>query len=372
MVCSDQQWLSVVDSFSAAAIGAQSWCSALEALASATGSRAGQLTCIDADATVVFNVMANVDPALWQQFADSAHFNPRVQVAQVAPVLKVLVDSDFISPDEADHDPFYQLARRWDLPHICLTTLERRRKRFVALAAVRSQREGAITDQQREVFATIAPHVRSAVRTHLALEGQALDTLLAANESLSIPLFVCDRTRAVRHLTQAAAALVSSDECGLQLKGGQLGALRPAEAKTLNDAIDAAVLGQVRPGPPIVRTVIVHGPGQASRAPVVLDVFAFPSKGRAADLFQFVPRALVVARGTRGSEASHRSLLETAYGLTTAESQIALLLAAGKSAQLIATERGVAVGTVRAQIKSILAKVGVSRQAELSTRLARL
>jgi DNA-binding CsgD family transcriptional regulator len=42
------------------------------------------------------------------------------------------------------------------------------------------------------------------------------------------------------------------------------------------------------------------------------------------------------------------------------------------TAEFIAAKRGVAVETVRTQIKAIMAKLGVSRQAELVVRLGEL
>ena len=48
---------------------------------------------------------------------------------------------------------------------------------------------------------------------------------------------------------------------------------------------------------------------------------------------------------------------------------IALQLAQGKTTETIAQERKVVVGTVRAQIKSLLSKLGVNRQVELVATL---
>jgi DNA-binding CsgD family transcriptional regulator len=58
--------------------------------------------------------------------------------------------------------------------------------------------------------------------------------------------------------------------------------------------------------------------------------------------------------------------------MTTAETEIALQLAQGKPPEAIAKQRNVSVGTVRAQIKALLAKAGVSRQVELVARLNQL
>jgi DNA-binding CsgD family transcriptional regulator len=186
-------------------------------------------------------------------------------------------------------------------------------------------------------------------------------------DTLSIPAFVCDHSGRVGSLTQAAENLITSGR-GLQLKAGLLKAYWSEEANALDDAIKAAVVWRAQPGPAVLRTVIVRAQDPES-APIVLDVFPLPSQ---AYQFSFAPRVLVVARGPRGSRARKAAILQATYALTAAEIQIAECLTNGQSAEFIATKRGVAVVTVRTQIKAIMAKLGVSRQVELVVRLGEL
>jgi DNA-binding CsgD family transcriptional regulator len=72
------------------------------------------------------------------------------------------------------------------------------------------------------------------------------------------------------------------------------------------------------------------------------------------------------SRSTRRvSEASLRSR----FRLTPAEAQIALGIADGKTLAAIAEGRRVSVSTARGQLKSVFAKIGAHRQAELVTLL---
>jgi DNA-binding CsgD family transcriptional regulator len=369
MIRSDENWLSMIDAFHSAAIGAQSWETALRGFADATGSRSAQLTGVGQDGSVLFNVLTNIDPpAFYSMFAATATINPRVKAASAAPILKVMAEADFITPDQCRRDQFYQeVARPLDIPFMCFTTLERQEAAFIALGAIRSQREEHITGAQREIFAALAPHVRTAVRTQLALEGHGVAVLTGAMEALSIPVFVCDRTGRVRSLTQAAETLVTTGR-GLQLRAGRLHACWSEETKALNGAIEAAVIWRAQPAPAVVRTVVVRGRDH-NTAPLVLDVFPLPSQPYQ---YTFAPRVLVVARGPRGSRARRTAILQATYALTSTETHIAEFLAQGQSAELIAAKRGVAVETVRTQIKAIMAKLGVSRQVELVVRLGEL
>jgi DNA-binding CsgD family transcriptional regulator len=369
MIRSDEQWLSIIDAFHSAAIGAQSWETALQGIADVTGSRSAQLTGVGHDGSVLFNVLTNIDsPAFYSMFAATATINPRVKAASAAPILKVIAESDFITPEECRRDQFYQeVARALDVPFMCFTKLERQEAAFIALGVIRSQKEEHITGQQREIFAALAPHVRTAVRAQLALESRGVTVLTGAMDTLSIPVFVCDRTGRVGSLTQAAETLVTTGR-GLQLKAGRLRTCWPEETKALDDAIEAAVIWRAQPGPAAVSTVVIRG-RDLSTAPLVLDVFPLPSLPYQ---LTFASRVLVVARAPRGAKARRTAILQATYALTSAEIHITEYLVEGQSAEFIAAKRGVAVETVRTQIKAIMAKLGVRRQVELVVRLGEL
>ena len=77
----------------------------------------------------------------------------------------------------------------------------------------------------------------------------------------------------------------------------------------------------------------------------------------------FQPRFLVIVR--EGPRPPSADILRLAFGLTPAEAGIALGLAAGHPRAAIAVRRAVTLGTLRQQIKTILGKAGVNREAEL-------
>lgn len=372
MLRSDEHWLSLTDAFQAAAVNGTGWYAALAGLAEATGSQTGELISIGDDAAVPVNILTNIDPRFQEAFVlaggGDPKINPRVRAGLQSPSLKVLAESDFITPDEYQRDPHYQeFARPWDVPYICLSTLDRTPGMLVGLAVLRTHREGHITEPERAVFASLAPHVRAAVRTQTALEGNGAALLAGAMDALSIPAFVCDRTGLVKALTPAAELLVLGTRV-LQLKEGRLRASEPTDAKELEHAIGIAARGHVQPGAPLLRTVILRG-GDKDAAPTVLDVIALPSP---ASEFTFVPRVLIVARSSKAANERKTAILQAAYSMTGAEVDIALQLCAGKTAETIAASRKVAIGTVRSQIKTLLAKAGTKRQVEFVARLNQL
>lgn len=368
MLRDDEEWLALADQFQEAAIEGASWYDAVAALATATGSEHGQLVCMGPDGSMPLNLLTNVDPALPGAFVRAGgtdpSINPRRRAGLAQRPLTILAESDFITPGEVSRDLHYQeFALPWDVPFICLTTLERRPDQVVGLACIRNRLQGHIDEDGRRVFASFAPLVRSAVRTTLALGETGEIRLASVFDSLSIPAYVCDRYANVLRMTQAAEALLEGNT-GLRLRAGKLGAEDHEEASALGSALAAAA-----EGPAIGvgnASVVVHA--RATALPLVLDVVPLPRAGLP---FAADARVLVLARDT-GNSPRRIALMKAIYGLTSAELDIAQLLIEGKSTQAIADSRQVSIGTVRAQIKSLFAKTGSRRQADLVTRLARL
>jgi DNA-binding CsgD family transcriptional regulator/PAS domain-containing protein len=374
MIRDEAHWLALTDRFHAASIDSTGWYPALEGLAEATGSSSGQLISIGTDAAVTLNLMTNVSPELNPAFLEcnGGHpdVNPRVKAGMEAPVLKILAESDFITPEEHKRHPHYQeFARRFDIPYICLTTLDRKRDGLIGLAVNRTALQGHITQEQRRTFASIAPHVRAAVRTHIALEGSGDALLAGAMEAMAIPAFICDETGRVRRLTPAAEAIVASGR-GLQLRLGRLNASMPADAQALNDAIGMSAAARGKVDLPCNRTVVVRKCEQDA-APLVLDVITLANHQFG---FTFAPRVLLIVRGAGAKAADQRrtAILQTVYGMTATETQIALQIFAGKSIAAIATARGVSIETERTQVKAVMTKAGVRRQVEFVARLGQM
>lgn len=375
MIQSDEHWLALTDAFYSAAIDGQSWYFALEGLAEATGSQTGELIGLGNQAAVPFNIVTNIDPDWAEQFV--AHgggdpgINPRVGLGSRAPPLTVLSELDFRLPESYTRNPqhreYESFMDRTDRPYICLSPLERQQDMLIGLAVARSRRDGHITNEQRSTFTALAPHVRAAVRMQIALEGQGANLLMGAMETLSIPVFICDRSGQVQARTPATDQHISGAN-RLQLKQDLLYACQPADNTLLQEAIDSAANGASTPGLPVQRTVVLHSKGHAA-LPLVLDVMSLPS--RQYELC-FAPRVLVIIRGKQRAEERQAVLLQTVYGLTPAETQVALQLVNGETVVAIADSRSVAVDTVRTQIKSIFGKAGVQRQVELFARIAQL
>lgn len=364
MLSSETQLFELTDRFHAAAVGADTWVSALAALAEATGSRSGQIIGLGPDASVPFNWITNFDPDAVAEFAaigggDPAT-NPRIRAGFFADEMVVLADADYITPDiRRESEIFADFYTRWDIPFICHANIVKRRDMVIGLSVNRTKREGDIDDEARRVLTLVAPHARAAVFTQMALEGQGAALIAGAMDALSIAVFVCDqRGRVLARSPQTEALLSRGGQ--LRLTAGRLTAAHRGHALALENAIAvAANAGEPR----------LHGVALSALdggAPLVLDVTTLP---RRAHGFSLDACVLIVARTGRRDATTLAAMLRAAYAITATEAEVAAGLLDGLSPDEIAATRSASVHPVRTQIKSLYAKMAVSSRAELAARL---
>jgi len=294
--------------------------------------------------------------------------NPFVRFGAQLPSLKVSSSAEFISRDLRRTNPFLaDFTVRHDTQYICLTPLLKEQGLLVGLAVMRTARQGEISEEQKKIFAAIAPHVRSAVRSQMALEHQGAVLMAAALEALSLAVFVCDREGVVRAMTPAAETLAGQGgPIGLRLNrlrvdsAPENSALMQAMADAAAD-VSSSVVG-TGAGPIVVRN--------PNGLPLVLEILRVPRREHG---FRFDPRVLVVVRGGGSVDPGRLAhLLQSIYGLTAAETDVALSLAEGRPPDVIAASRQRSVGTIRVQIRSLYGKLGVNRQSELLALLRQL
>jgi DNA-binding CsgD family transcriptional regulator len=372
MIRNDEHFLALTDAIHAAGLGTAGWTPALEAIAGATGSRSGQLIGVGSDASVPFNLTTDAEPDFAEAFARAGGgdpaINPRVYAGGSAPVLRVLSESDYLTQSEYRRHPFIQeIVSLWGYAFTCLTTLERRNDMLIGLAVLRTEGQGHISLAEREAFSTLAPHVRSAVRTQLALEGQGADLLAGAMEKLSIAAFVCDARGYVRRLTPAAERLVR-DGTILRLRSNRLRGVRACDTQALEFAMSLSGAPATAAGQgPGLRSVVMRDEREVE-GPLVLDVIDLPP---VESELGFAARTLVIARGQSHGIVSRAAVVRAAFNLSVAETEVALQLCKGLNPEAIAQGRRVSVDTVRAQIKKTCAKLGVKSQLELVARINR-
>jgi len=178
---------------------------------------------------------------------------------------------------------------------------------------------------------------------------------LAALDVLGLPVIITGPTASVTWSNGAAGAVLRRLD-GLVVASGTLAAVDRGDGARLARSIRSAA------GPPAVASTVVIRRRDGG-LPYVLTVAPLARARHPSS-------ALVVFRDPDASRAQATGRLRATFGLTAAEADIACAIAQGDVLTDIASARGVSVGTVRNQLKSVFAKLGVSRQTDVVTLVA--
>jgi DNA-binding CsgD family transcriptional regulator/PAS domain-containing protein len=200
--------------------------------------------------------------------------------------------------------------------------------------------------------AALAPHLRQAcqIGSQLRRAEGSLQRLQGHLDGLRCGLLVCDADAQVQWMNRSARQL-TADGRELQLHGRTLRARHAGVSHRLQGEI--ATAGPRRTG------FVALGAGADA---LHLALRAWQPAGEEPTVLIAVTRA---GDGATVPAQAWCGLL----GVTPAEGALVATLAGGGTLELHAEQRGVSIGTVRGQLKQVLAKTGLHRQADL-VRLA--
>lgn len=190
-------------------------------------------------------------------------------------------------------------------------------------------------------------------------------------DRLSQPILLVDEQLQVHYKNAAATHLLSTDK-RLRQTGGTLAFQQRGGTDELVLALRRIQLGgnasYRTAGEQEQRAVVRAGDG-IEQAPLMLMLSALrPAETMGA--FGVRALAMVLVHDPNALRQVDPFVVAEAYGLTPAESAVASAIAAGRAVHEIAAQNTVAVSTVRSQLSSVMAKMGVTRQAEVVGALA--
>ncbi len=301
---------------------------------------------------------AALDPALWP-----AAWAEATAAGGMAPSFVVMADNDDAAPLAA--------------PGWSRLAVKPARPVVVQAAAPYARPERAATppatEEEREIAAHLAAHLRRAVRlrARLATAEAVQAASAAALQAAETGVMLVTAGGRVVHADPAARRL--ADSVGLQLNSrrGALQAFDPAATRHLQGLVADAAAGGLG-GDMLMRA----GDGSAVALAVCRMV---PPEDADAEPYaedEYGPehasgQALLTLRHLGRVPASPRRVAAL-FGLTRAEADVAIAVAAGQHVKAVAAGRGVSASTVQAQVRSAMGKAGVPGLQELSSLLARL
>jgi PAS domain-containing protein len=208
------------------------------------------------------------------------------------------------------------------------------------------------TAQLQELFDPLS----NAARLHAELRNLAWKSAAAlrALDQLAAGVIITDGDGRVVEMNRASEHILRRDD-GLTVRQGKLFAQRVFEQNKLARFIAVAANGKIAAA--VGRMLVGRHGGRVAYiltvAPLGVELAVYER-----------PLAMILVADPDARAPSERDLAEF-FGLSPAESRLAMALLAGNVLHDIAAASGVRITTARTQLSCILRKVGVTRQAEL-------
>lgn len=237
----------------------------------------------------------------------------------------------------------------------------------VRLRAGRGSEAPDFGRDERRLFEDLLPHVRRAARLHHRITWEARQQRLYAQtlDHLGIGVIVLDERGMVRDLNTTATAILA-DQRGLRMSEAGLSAERDDDAATFQDHVQRLIRGHAA-GLDDSVAMRIRSATNGEVLHVVLRTVPVP----AWDKGQERPAIAVFVHASRQLDVIRVDVVSGLFGLTQAESRLAVCLMQGMTLVQAAESLSVTRNTARNQLQSVFSKVGVSRQADLVRLLLR-
>ena len=266
----------------------------------------------------------------------------------------------------------YQSLEQTDLYHFCMEPIDIYHMVGVDLRNANGQRFSVrfcrpkaaenFGAEEREFLEMLAAHIQRAVANGMQLiqmdKERRLYSSTFARQSVGI-ITLDERGKIVTRNTVADTLIREKD--GLSIVNDQIHLESPSARSKLQEYVEAIAAAQRDQAPAPTNALSVDRPsGKADLEllikPMMIDKTVEPGH---------TPHMIVFINEPERSYEIDTRILMSLYGLTKAEVNLSKLLAEGANLDQAAADLGIARNTARAQLRSIFAKTGVSRQSML-------
>jgi DNA-binding CsgD family transcriptional regulator/PAS domain-containing protein len=356
------------------AIDPDRWPGALEAIVDATGFAGAALAVNELPSMkVLMHSTAGIEPRWLVRLADYADdlagMWGGLDTVKSAPMDAVHVNSDYTPPEKKRTFAYY---REWLQPQGyadgAVLILVRDPRAIGSLGFFWSVGQGPIGDRQKELCRLILPHLQRATAISRLLDVQALARagLAATLNALRAGVVLVTRDLRIVYANDAAGAAMQRGEA-IRTSQGRFVVDEPVAAAALASAVRLAADNEAGIG----RRGLGIPAGRGARAPLALHVLPLRHGALRRGLLPDAAAAIFISDLAAGPDAP-LEMLAALFDLTTAESKVFQLIAAGETRERAAELLGVQLSTVKTHLVRIYAKTGASRAADLVKLAARL
>jgi DNA-binding CsgD family transcriptional regulator len=276
---------------------------------------------------------------------------------------RVVTADEFLGRDQWHQSEFYvRFAKPRGIAYSLGADVHTRNGIECRFRICRSEGGNPFSENDRAYCRALLPHLRRAVYIHSRFESIESERKLfiSAVDGLRVGTVILDENGNVIKTNHAADEFFA-DKDGLRLVQGQIACDNAAENRELQKAIKHCL--SIPFGAPPMAAEAVAVTRKSSRARLGLLIRSVPlsewSEG------QHRPAVAIFIRDwERSAQPSHTTIMQL-FDLTPAEATLALALANGATLDEASEQMNIRRNTARAHLRSIFAKVGVTRQTML-------
>lgn len=226
----------------------------------------------------------------------------------------------------------------------------------------RGPEEQPFSAEEKNLCALLVPHLQRALELHARLNRIESERNLYAGAvgQLALGTLLLDEKSRLLSCNPLAELLLAEQD-GVRIQQGLLELDNRQDTQQLRDAIQRVLSSSQRGEPDVVQAMRARR--KSGRGELGLIVRPVQQSEWAEG--QTCPSVAVFISDPEHQQTSNHQLLAQLFRLTRAESSLATRLARGETLTEAADSLGISPHTARAQLKSIFAKTGVTRQADL-------
>lgn len=236
------------------------------------------------------------------------------------------------------------------------------------LRVARSEAQLPFGEREKSITQMLLPHLKQAVRLRSHLQHLDIERNLYAGtvDRMRIGMLTLDEKGLIHSINEQAKVILEEQD-GISVFGRSLRAGNPSEQRKLKAVIDAVYAAmQPKSSKQLNAAILIEaipitrpsGRGKLSLLVRTLPKDKWSGSGHRPYVAIFLRDP---ERGTQGSSEVIRRL----FYLTRSEARLALLLANGMSLDEASEQLNIRRNTVRAHLRTIFSKMGVTRQTEL-------
>ena len=364
---------SLIGRFYDASLGAMPWSEALDALAVLHNGSSAMAGIERADGQG-WGVWTRTDPSynarFFQQYGGR---HPYTQFLRTVPTGTAYADWMAVPKQVFYRTEFYNDWGRPQEKDAALSVVTLRDGEAIGSVVVtRSRRVGEFEARDIELLQRLAPHLRRAFTAYLRLNAALAERAAMADalDAVGQAVLGVDASGRLRFANRTGEELLALRDGLVAERDGGLRAARPADTAALQRLLAEAL---ARNGDASGVTAELRLPRASGLAALV--VTALPLSPATAD-WRGLPGVAALLLVTDPEAAARLSCPDAAalrdrFGLTSAETAVALRVVQGGGVPAAAAALGITPATARSHLRSVFEKTGAHSQAELAWRLAR-